>query len=435
MSLNRRKFVVGMALLGATGGRVVRALAAEAPEIVCTGPGASIGVFDRTMTDYMRERKTPGGALAVIKNGRLVYARGYGWADREKGEAATSGTLFRLASISKPITALGVFKLVEEGRLSLDDLVVDRLSLDQRPLKHGRMDPRWKQITIRHLLQHSGGWNRDRSFDPMFRPGTIASAQGVKAPASSWAIIDYMRGEPLDFEPGREYVYSNFGYCLLGRVIERVSGMEYGDYMRQRILAPCGVRNMRLGHTRFAERAPHETRYYAEPARLVPSVFEGDDQKERERVAEPYGGFYLEAMDAHGGWLASVVDLARLSSKIEDVSHCPILRADTLDGMYERPAPPLGVNAKGELTDTYYSGGWMVRPKGAAGKPNHWHSGSLPGTYTLWVRRGDGVSWVTLFNQRSEDAHFPDGAIDAAMHHAVDAVREWPDADLSGKEI
>jgi N-acyl-D-amino-acid deacylase len=382
------------------------------------------------MEDYMRERKTPGGALAVVKNGRLVYERGYGWANLEAGEVAAPGTLFRLASLSKPITALGVFKLVEEGRLNLDDRVVDRLSLNQRPLKHGTMDPRWKSITLRHLLQHSGGWNRDRSFDPMFRSRIIAETQGAPPPAQPWAIIDYMLGQPLDFDPGREYGYSNFGYCLLGRVIERVSGMDYGEFMQRQILEPCGVKDMRLGRTLYALRAVGEARYYTEPSRLAASVFDGVEKKTTERVPEPYGGFYLEAMDAHGGWVASAVDLARLSAKIGDVSHCPILRADTLAKIYERPAAPLGRDTNGQPTDTFYSGGWLVRPKGAAGKPNYWHAGSLPGTFTQWVRRGDGVSWVALFNQRSEDKHFPDATIDGAINQAVDSVREWPDVDL-----
>lgn len=426
-----------MALLGAmgtTGGRLFSALAEDAPEVLSTGPGPSIAACDRAMIDYMRERKTPGGSLAVVKSGRLVYARGYGLADREKGVAATPATLFRLASLSKPITSLGIFKLVEEERLSLDDLVVDRLALDRRTLKHGTMDPRWKKITIRHLLQHSCGWDRDRSFDPMFRPKTIADIQGVKSPAPPWAIIDYMLGVPLDFDPGQSYAYSNFGYCLLGRVIEQIGGMEYGKFMEIRILEACGVKDMRLGHTRFTERAPHETRYYTESNRMVSSVLEVEGKKATP-VSEPYGGFYLEAMDSHGGWLASAVDLARLSSKIDDVDHCPILRAETLSKMYVRPAPPLGIDAKGKLTDTYYSGGWLVRPRGAGGKPNCWHSGSLPGTYTLWIRRGDGLSWVALFNQRSEDERFPAGAIDAEFNRAVDSVREWPDEDLFHSHI
>lgn len=415
--------------MGATSGQLASARAEEVANIASTGPGTAIGVFDRTMIDYMRRRKTPGGSLAVIKNGRLVYARGYGLADREKDVAATPATLFRLASLSKPITALGIFKLVEEGWLSLDDSVVDRLSLDKRPLKHGTMDPQWKKITIRHLLQHSGGWDRGRSFDPMFRPKTIADTQGIKAPAPQWAIIDCMLGVPLDFEPGQSYAYSNFGYCLLGRVIEQIGGMDYGTFMEIRILEPCGVKDMRLGRTRFTERAPHETRYFTESNRMVSSVLDMDGKKTAQ-VPEPYGGFYLEAMDSHGGWLASAVDLARLSSNIDDVDHCPILRADTLAQMYKRPAAPLGIDANGKPTDTYYSSGWLVRPRGAGGKPNCWHSGSLPGTYTLWVRRGDGVSWVALFNQRSEVEQFPDGAIDGAINQAVDSVREWPDVDL-----
>ena len=84
----------------------------------------------------------------------------------------------------------------------------------------------WKRITTRHLLQHTGGWDRDKSFDPMFRPREISRTLGVASPPGPRDILRYRLGQPFEFDPGTRYAYSNFGYCVLGRVIEKVTGVN-----------------------------------------------------------------------------------------------------------------------------------------------------------------------------------------------------------------
>ena len=116
------------------------------------------------------QHKPPGAALAVTYHGRLVYARGFGHADLEKQEAVRPAALFRIASLSKPFTATAVMQLVEHGKLKLDERVFPMLKLQPHLERGARLDPRWHEITVRHCLQHTGGWNRDKSFDPM-RPG------------------------------------------------------------------------------------------------------------------------------------------------------------------------------------------------------------------------------------------------------------------------
>src|SRR2546421_2476603 len=124
--------------------------------------------FDHEIEAFMRDRNVPGGALAVVKDGRLVYARGYGWADSESRTSVKADSLFRIASVSKPITAVAVLKLVQEGRVKVEARALDLV--DSQPfLETGKKaDERLKTITVRHLLQHTGGWDRDQSFDPMF---------------------------------------------------------------------------------------------------------------------------------------------------------------------------------------------------------------------------------------------------------------------------
>ena len=295
--------------------------------------------FDHEMEAFMAARKIPGGALAVVKDRRLVLARGYGWADREKKLPVKADSLFRIASVSKPITAVAVFKLVEEGKLTLDTKAFELLNLSPAVASLRDPEPRLRQITIRQLLQHTGGWDRDKSFDPMFRPDRIAQATNSKPPATAENVIRYMLSRPLDFDPGTRYAYSNFGYCVLGRVIEKVSGQPYEQFVREKILAPIGVKQMCIGATLDGRQAPGEVRHYTSGNDMAQNVFPGGPEK----VPWPYGGFHLEAMDAHGGWVASAIDLARFAAALDDPQHSPLLKPATLATMYAPPpAPEIG---------------------------------------------------------------------------------------------
>jgi N-acyl-D-amino-acid deacylase len=388
-------------------------------------PSHPLAGFDHEMEQFMRVRGVPGGALAVVKDRRLVYASGYGLADQEAHTAARPDSLFRIASVSKPITGVAVLQLVEQGRLSLDTPAFGLLRL-KPVLEAGKQpDPRLAQITVRQLLEHSGGWDRDQSFDPMFRPKLIADTVGVPAPAGPEAVIRYMLGQPLDFDPGTRYAYSNFGYCVLGRIIERVSGYSYATYVKRHVLKPAGITRMRIGHSLESGRAEGEVRYSMTDGRTSPSVF----PEHPGEVPAPYGGFYLEAMDAHGGWIASAVDLARFAAALDDPAQSPLLKPETAALMVVPPPPPVSRKEDGSLADSYYACGWSVRPV-KDGKANYWHTGSLPGTATLLVRRWDGLSWAALFNQRSEKKELSDGDIDPALHRAAATVTEWPEEDL-----
>ena len=383
--------------------------------------------FDEEVLAFMRARDVPGGALAVSYHGRLVLSTGYGWADREAGEPVRPRSLFRIASVSKPITAVAVLQLLQdsEGRVTLDTPVFEVLRDEPHLAPGTHPDPRLAHITIRQALQHTGGWDRDVSFDPMFRPIEIAREVGVEPPAGPEAIIRYMLGLPLDHDPGSTYAYSNFGYCVLGRLVEQLSGQPYGEYVRERVLAPLGVHEMRLGRTPLAHRAPGEVCYYAEGT--GPNVMAAEDG---DMVSVPYGTFYLEAMEAHGGWIAAAEDLVRFACAFDDPERCPVLSAENIAAMFARPEGAPGYEADGTPKDWYCGCGWCVRPVGNEGKANHWHGGGLPGTSTLLVRRHDGLNWAVLLNQQGDPSGLSYGDIDPALHRAADAVREWPTYDL-----
>jgi len=386
--------------------------------------------YDQIITALMRQYHIPGGAVAVVRDGKLVFAHGYGWADVENAVKTEPDALFRVASLSKPITAAAILTLYQQGKLDLGDRAFDYLS-DLPPPTGATEDPLLPSITIELLLQHSGGWDRDQSFDPMFRPQIAADAVGAPAPASAETVIRYMRGQPLQFQPGSRYAYSNFGYDVLGRVIERVTGKPYGDWVQQNILAPAGVLHMRQGHTHLTDAAPGEVRYYAIPgqgidARMVQSVFPGEGL-----VPDPYGGFYLEAMDAHGAWVSSTIDYLRFLNTVDGRAQPPdLLDPTTIQTMTSRPSP---ANRTWEGTAYWYAMGWLVRPSN--GDANWWHTGSLPGTATLVVRAWNGLAWAAFFNARTEgpagDAFLT--ALDNSMWTASRAVTSWPTVDLFGE--
>jgi len=375
------------------------------------------------MRRFVSKNKIPGAALAVAKDGRLLYARGFGWSDRESKIRVQPHSLFRIASISKPITAVAILRLVDQSKLKLDDKAFAKLPHKPLQRKGAKLDPRLNQITIRHLLQHRGGWDRAQSMDAMFQPVRIARALGKAPPASADDIISFMRGWPLDFNPGSRYAYSNLGYNVLGRVIEQATGRSYCEYVRAEILKPLGITAMRIGRTLPAGRARDEVRYHARGGRAGFSVMARNFGT---RVPRPYGAWHLEAMDSHGAWIASAIDLVRFGSALEKFEKSKILSPKSIATMTEGVAD---FDRKGKPKPTFYGLGWFVRPVGK--KTNRWHTGSLDGTAALLVLRHDGLCWAALFNTRSTASGDHAGReIDPLLHEAADAVKKWPGHDL-----
>jgi N-acyl-D-amino-acid deacylase len=260
----------------------------------------------------------------------------------------------------------------------------------------------------------------------MFQSTQFAQLLGVEPPAGPREIIRVMSGKPLDFAPGERYAYSNYGYCLLGRVIETVSGIGYEQYVQQEVLAPLGIEDMRLGKTRSTDRLPCEVCYY-DPGQ-GPCVFA---DALAQTVPSPYGAWCLEAMDAHGGWLASVVDLARFAAALDCPEACPILKPETIREMHRRPPGIAGHDASGTPKDVYYSMGWLNRSMADGARVNHWHTGSLPGTSAILIRRHDGRNFVALLNSRvSPTASRLSRVLDPSLHRAANQVHRWPEIDL-----
>ena len=379
--------------------------------------------YEQVIPAFMRKHGIPGGAVAVMRDGRLLYARGFGYADVENKTPVQPDALFRIASVSKTLTSAAVMKLVEEGRLELDDRVAPLIA-HLTPAPGATVDPRWEQITIRHLLNHSAGWDRTRpngGFDPIDRPAVAAAAVNAPAPASAETLIRYMKGMPLDFDPGERFAYSNFGYIVLGRVIERLSGMPYADYVRARVLEPVGANRTQQGRSRMRDALADEVKYYWPGVGVngppAPSVFPGEGM-----VPFNYGGFHLEAGDASGAWVSSTVDLLRFVAGVDGRPDRPdILGAGLVAAMTGSGAKVCNDGA------CYYAAGWFVRP--IQGDANWWHGGTLPGTTGMLVRTYHNYSWVGLFNTRSLTANL-EAELDAALAAAFAGVTSFPTHDL-----
>ena len=397
-----------------------------------TGPVMpKLAAYDDLMAAFMREHRPPGAALAVAYHGRLVYARGFGCANLEKHEPVRPGSLFRIASVSKPFTATAVMHLVEQGKLQLDARVFPILKLQPHLERGARLDPRWHDITVRHCLQHTAGWNRDRSFDPMSAETAeqVARALKVPLPIHPQQIIRYTMGKPLDFAPGTAYAYSNFGYCVLGRVIEAVSGKPYHEFVRQKILAPLGIRGMHLGRNLLRDLAPGEVQYYDSRRRTGRAIC---GPRIGQQVPLPYGVECIETMDANGGWIASAVDLVRFAAALDDPKRSPVLGEDSIRTMLAPPPGAVGHGPKGRPKPAYYACGWDVRPvAGQPGKYTKWHLGLLAGSSTLLVCRADGIDWAVLFNSDAgKDGKEFAALIDPLLHKPASEIKDWPEIDL-----
>jgi N-acyl-D-amino-acid deacylase len=399
-------------------------VAARSGQHVDAGSSTSLASLDPVISALMTKWRLPGGAIAITRNERLAFARGYGIADKDTGQAVKADSLFRIDSVSKPITAVAILKLVEEGRLDLDARAFSLLDQLTPPPGAG-VDPRLFEISIRHLLYHAGGWDAGRSSDPMGRFREAAATLKVPLPASAETIIRYMMGRPLDFDPGTQHAYSNFGYCLLGRVIEKVSGRSYEDYVREHLLKPIAITNMRIGRTLREHRFPGEVCYYSAPGAPMARSALSDEKKP---VPRQYGGYFLESMDSYGGWIASAVDLVRFLAAVDgrDQRH-DLLKPETIRLMLERPQPPLWVG-----TPAYYGMGWNVRPlkRGAIWS----HTGALADSgLALIVCMPKGLSYAALFNSipatiSELNPFFAE--LDRTIVQVVEKVTEWPANDL-----
>ena len=322
-----------------------------------------ITAFDQKVLKFMKNYNLPGMSVSVADKGKLVYSRGYGYADKENRERMDRGHMLRLASVSKTFCSMSIQRLIDDGKLSLTDKPFAEggiLAEDYPEIKAGN-----EKITIRNLLEHQNGWDDSIDpYDPMFSSATngLTSEETIEYALKRYQFSD---------EPGTEYNYSNLGYCILGRVIEKITGMEYEDYMQQQVAEPAGAYTVQVSSDTKANRLPMECVFYA------PSGYNA------------YGK-NMKRLDSCGGLMASTDDLVRVCSAIDGLDGYPeIFPQSTLDRMFTP-------------SETYkrYGLGWRM---------NHssllpgccYHTGNINGTASLMIRGGDGHHIALVNNSRT----------------------------------
>jgi CubicO group peptidase (beta-lactamase class C family) len=257
-------------------------------------------------------------------------------------------------------------------------------------------------------------------------PGAADAARrqnGPLPPDCSTVLRDTLERK-LDFAPGARFAYSNIGYCILGRVVERVTGMAYEAYVRDRVLAPAGATGLKLGRT--LEAAEGEVTYYDHRGATSVKAMPGFGFRQAPR---PYGAFALESMDSYGGWIGAPVDYLRFILAIDGRRGSALLDAATLAQMHGPVGPPATVSdEEGHVEGASY--GLGIRVRKVRNGYNLWHTGSLPGSVTFAVRTADGFAWVAAFNGRPPDRAGFLRDLDRGLWAAKNAVKAWPEGDL-----
>ncbi len=365
--------------------------------------------LDRQFKRFMEQWQMAGMSVAIVKDERLVYAHGFGYSDVEAKTEMNPGNIFRVASVSKLITAVGIAKLVENGKLRLDSRVFGKDAILSDSIIENSTDKRLKDITVRQLLAHSAGWSQ-RYGDPAFNSLTIAEKVGDTPPATMSSYYKFICSRNLHFTPGSSSSYSNMGYMFLGDVIAKVSGMPYEDFIRKEVLIPNEIYDMHIGSSLLSGRRENEVKYYEpETSPMIPA-FDGSGTM----VPKPYGGNPIELLGPAGGWLASSVELARLltlidgHSKVKDIVPNKILQEMICP---DRTRGPLG------WIKVTSSGDW-------------WRTGSMAGTSAMMKRCKNGVSWVVLFNASSWKGTLFAHEINGMMERTLSKLKTWPEHDL-----
>lgn len=371
--------------------------------------GREYAAVEKTITSFMRKWSIAGTSVAISVDGKLLFARGFGFSDTASKEKTQPYHRFRIASISKLVTAIAVMKLNEEGKLSLNDRIFGTDGILNDPYFSNPKDKRVYGITVAHLLGHEGGWTQ-RWGDQMFMPVLIAEKMGVKPPADTRTIVRFALDKRLHFTPGTGKAYSNLGYSILGLVIEKASGMSYEEYCKKFVLEPLGIYDMTLAHNLPSQKAPFEVTYY-EPSDIVlkPSIYGTG-----ELVSPSYGGNDIEALGGAGAWLSTATDLIRLMLAVDGLpTRRDILTDESISFMTDNSNGFAPVGWK----TTIYNGTW-------------WRTGSFPGSAGMMKRQSDGIGWVVLFNSSAWNGPEIYSYINNMMSRVLSQIKHWPEDDL-----
>lgn len=376
--------------------------------------------FDVAIERFMRYWGIKGGSFALMRNDSLIYAKGYGYANIEDSVKCEVKHIFRIASVSKLITAVAVMRLCENGSLSPDTKVFGADGILNDSTFLNCRDKKISKVTVEHLLRHLGGFANPHG-DAAFNRDLVARFLDKELPLSMDDMVEYATRIRLRARPGEWFDYSNLGYIVLSKVIEKASGMSYEEYVKDSVLAPIGCHDIHLAENYSTSLRENEVSYYeVKEAEPVPS-YDGCDTL----VMKSLGGNDVRGLYGAGGWVASPVELVKLVAAInEHPGKASFLSRESIDfmtplGKYERPA------------------GWSSITS------REWQrSGSMSGTSALVKvhkvkvksaaadNRYDHYCWVFISNSSSWNGPQLSRQMNRSITRAMERVKEWPRVDL-----
>jgi len=351
---------------------------------------SDLQIINNDIQSYISAHSVPGLSLAITVEDRLVFAKGYGFADKASNRIVTPYSLFRIMSISKSITATAIMKLVQQGRFKLTSKVFGPGSLtgdkygNLVPVVNGirQYNPGITSITVQNLLEHQAGWGVNSDPEGLLR--TMTPAQ---------AVSQIIATVPLAYTPNTKQIYSNFGFLVLGRLVADFGGApDYESYVKQNILAPSGVTRMSLASD--AGPLAREVTYY--PLGIT-------------------NGWRIHEFDSFGGWVAAPIDLCRWSVHVDGIAKKPdILSAATESVMW-----------KASSLNNGYAKGWIVN------QPWRGHNGAFPGTGSFFTQRTDGsqIGFAVVMNTNVAGDEVA-WALRDVVDKMISKVSAWPKYDL-----
>ena len=354
----------------------------------------NIAALDTKVTNWMTASGMPGMSLAISKNGKMVYSKAYGKSDQEAATDATTSSRFRMASVSKLLTSVAIMKLVQSGAISMDQKVFGASGLLGTTYGTQPYSANVQAVTVSHLLHHtSGGWG-NASNDPAFLDMNWTTPQ---------VFNHTLNNIPLSAIPGSVFNYSNFNYMILARIIEKMSGKTYEQFVKDEILTPVGASQTAIAGVALADRKPNEVKYYGQ----------GGD------ATWPYDKMNLPRADGAMGWMGTATDLLRFANAVDSSSTRPdILNGPTLKTMVTTTPNSSGFGFK-------FGCGWVVED----GEWFWW--GSLPGTFGILYRNTNGICIAALANSRLQPNpnNSLNNFINVINYIAFDQTIPWQDID------
>ncbi len=312
---------------------------------------AQVDSTDIIIQNMMRQQKIVGLSLAVVKNGKTMVNKGYGFANAEHKVPATSETVFRLASISKQFFATAIMKLQEEGKLTTEDYI-HKFFPDAPQI--------WKSIQVKHLLSHTSGLKREGPAYDNFKIQT------------DMEVIKSTYPLPLDYKTGEKYQYCNLGYYMLAEIISQVSGRPWPEYIKQKLLLPAGMNNTYL--TEFHPIIVNRASGYRHKG---DTLFNADP---------------MIGIRPSGGFLSTTTDMIKWDAIVTHQNS--ILKNENWNKLWQ---PFISSSAKAE-SKSFYGFGWMIDDH--KGHKTISHSGSNIGFKTFYSRYvNDKLSIIVLTNE------------------------------------